>query len=202
LISSESGGTGNGGNITINAPLVIAVPSENSDIIANAVTGRGGNIQITTQSLFGLKYNSQLTPESDITASSQFGVNGTVQINNIGINPNNGLIQLPVDVTDASQQIVADCGAYQGSRFGATGRGGLPPNPAQEVTSDRPWDDVRDLSAYHKTNSVITQIPPTPEVLISATSWHRNANGKVELIAEQSSPHLPSALTCAQIRSR
>jgi hypothetical protein len=49
---------------------------ENSDIIANTVKGRGGNIQITTQGLFGLKFRPQLTPENDITASSQFRVSG------------------------------------------------------------------------------------------------------------------------------
>jgi large exoprotein involved in heme utilization and adhesion len=51
-----------------------------SDIIANAVKGKGGNIQINTQSIFGLKYRDQFTPNNDITASSQFGINGNVQV--------------------------------------------------------------------------------------------------------------------------
>ena len=34
---------GNGGNITINAPLIVTVPTENSDITANAFLGNGGN---------------------------------------------------------------------------------------------------------------------------------------------------------------
>ena len=37
----------------------------------------GGNINITTQGIFGLEFREELTPESDITASSKFGVNGT-----------------------------------------------------------------------------------------------------------------------------
>ncbi|MEM9925851.1 MAG: hypothetical protein AAF915_19220 [Cyanobacteria bacterium P01_D01_bin.50] len=41
---TESSGGGNGGNITINGGLVVAVPSENSDINANAFQGNGGNI--------------------------------------------------------------------------------------------------------------------------------------------------------------
>jgi large exoprotein involved in heme utilization and adhesion len=47
LINATAGGTGNGGNITINAPVIAGF--ENSDIIANAVQGNGGNITITTQ---------------------------------------------------------------------------------------------------------------------------------------------------------
>jgi filamentous hemagglutinin family protein len=37
---------GSGGNINISSPLVVAFPQENSDITANAFTGKGGNIQI------------------------------------------------------------------------------------------------------------------------------------------------------------
>ncbi|WP_072143613.1 filamentous hemagglutinin N-terminal domain-containing protein, partial [Pseudanabaena sp. 'Roaring Creek'] len=81
LISATAAGNGNGGNLTINAPVIVG--TENSDIIANAVRGSGGNINITTQGLFGLKFRPQLTPESDITASSQFGLSGTVNISNL-----------------------------------------------------------------------------------------------------------------------
>ena len=56
LISAKASGTANGGNITINNSkgLIIGLPSENSDIIANANQGNGGNINITTQNIFGL----------------------------------------------------------------------------------------------------------------------------------------------------
>jgi large exoprotein involved in heme utilization and adhesion len=70
-------------------------PNEDSNIIANAFKGRGGNINITTQGLFGIEFHPRLTPQSDITASSEFGINGTVQINTPGIDPNRGLAQLP-----------------------------------------------------------------------------------------------------------
>jgi large exoprotein involved in heme utilization and adhesion len=52
-ISTEARGTGNGGNINIDADLLVAVPSEDSDIVANAFEGNGGNINITTQGIFG-----------------------------------------------------------------------------------------------------------------------------------------------------
>ncbi len=203
-ITSTAGGNGNGGNIKINAPIIAGL--ENSDIIANAIQGKGGNIQITTQGIIGLKYRPQLTPENDITASSQFGVNGTVDINNIGIDPNSGLVELPGNVTDPSQQIATGCASNQGSRFVATGRGGIPPNPLQQVTSDvydglrlRTWSDIRDISAYRKIGEVTAQMPQSPEVLIQATSWHRNAQGKIELVADKSPTYLQQPLTCAAV---
>ncbi|QHG19802.1 filamentous hemagglutinin N-terminal domain-containing protein [Nostoc sp. ATCC 53789] len=195
FISAEAGGSGNGGNITLNAPNIVGL--ENSDIIANAVQGKGGNIQITTQGIIGLKYRPQLTPENDITASSQFGVNGTVQVNNIGVDPNSGLVELPANVTDSSQQIASGCSLNQGSRFIVTGRGGVPQNPNQEVTSDRTWSDIRDISAYRKTGEITTQTPVSSELLVQATGWRRNAQGKIELVANQSSTKMQPSLNCA-----
>ncbi|MBN3898007.1 MAG: filamentous hemagglutinin N-terminal domain-containing protein [Nostoc sp. NOS(2021)] len=196
-VTATAGGTGNGGNILINSPIILGL--ENSDIIANAFQGNGGNINITTQGIFGLKYRDRLTRESDITASSQFGVSGTVEVNTIGVDPNSGLVELPANVTDPSQQIATGCGGREGSRFVATGRGGIPENPTQQVMSDRTWDDVRDLSAYRKTGEVTAQMGASPEMFVQATSWHRNANGKVELIALQSPANVQPPLTCAAL---
>jgi filamentous hemagglutinin family protein len=203
-ISAEAGGIGNGGNITINAPFIIGL--ENSDIIANAVQGNGGNIQITTEGIFGLAYRPQLTPNNDITASSQFGVSGTVDINNFGVDPSSGLVDLPANLSDPSQQIASGCSANQGSRFVATGRGGIPQNPNQEVRSDaydglrlRTWSDIRNLTAYRKTSSVTAQMPPSPEVLVQASSWHRNADGKIAVITDKSPVQVQQVLNCAAL---
>lgn len=198
-ITTNARGTSTGGNIIINAKFIAAVPQENSDIAANAVLGSGGNIQIVTQGLLGLEFRNQLTSESDITANSQFGVSGTVQINAINLEPNSGLVEQPANVTNPSQQIATGCAGSEGSRFVATGRGGVPPNPNQQVMSDRAWNDVRDLSAYRKIRNVTAQAPPSPEVIVEATSWHRNADGKVELIAAQSPTHVQQPLTCAAV---
>ncbi|MEM7715157.1 MAG: S-layer family protein, partial [Cyanobacteria bacterium P01_A01_bin.68] len=150
-IDTESLGSGNGGNITINSPVIASV--ENSDIIANAVEGNGGNIDITTQGIFGLEFREELTPDSDITASSQFGVNGTVEINNFGIDPSSGLVELPVALTDESQQIASGCSNNTGNTFVATGRGGIPQNPKEQVDTNLTWSDIRDLSAYRQGNN-------------------------------------------------
>jgi filamentous hemagglutinin family protein len=197
LIIGTALGSGDGGNITINSPVIVGL--NNSDIVANAVTGRGGNIQITTQGIFGLKYRPQLTPENDITASSQFGVNGRVDINNFGVDPNSGLVELPVNTKDSSQQIATACSHTTGSSFVAVGRGGIPQNPTQEMRSDRPWSDIRDLSAFRNTRTVKAQIPTPPQTLVQATGWRRNAQGKIEIVADQSPTQVQQKLTCAAI---
>ncbi|BAY89342.1 MULTISPECIES: two-partner secretion domain-containing protein [unclassified Tolypothrix] len=200
-ITATAQGNGNGGNISIDAPILVGL--ENSDIIANAVQGKGGNIAITTQGIIGLEFRNTLTPRvdltNDITASSEFNVNGTVEINNLGVDPNSGLVTLPANVSDSSQQIASGCSNNTGSSFVATGRGGIPQNPTQDVRSDRTWSDVRDISAFYKTGNVTAQIPTTPQVLIQATSWHRNAMGKIELVADNSPNQMQPALTCAVV---
>ncbi|AFY35115.1 S-layer family protein [Calothrix sp. PCC 7507] len=203
-IIATARGTGDGGNITIDSPIILGL--ENSDIVANAFQGRGGNINITTQSILGLKYRDRLTTENDITASSEFGVNGIVDIHNFGVDPNSGLVELPTNVTDSSQQIATGCSNTNASSFVATGRGGIPQNPTQQIGSDvydglrlRTWSDIRDISAFQKTTTVTTKIPQSSEALIQATSWHRNAQGKIELIADKSPTQAQQPLTCAGV---
>ncbi|AFZ02489.1 filamentous hemagglutinin N-terminal domain-containing protein [Calothrix sp. PCC 6303] len=208
LISTEAKGTRNGGNITINAPIILGL--ENSDMIANAFKGKGGNIEIRTQDIIGLEFRDTLTPTkdltNDITASSEFNVNGTIRINNVGVDPNSGLIELPENVTDPSQQIASGCSTNQGSSFVATGKGGIPQNPSLDVRSDtsaglyslRTWSDIRDISAFRTTQSVQAQIPKLPETLVQATAWYRNAQGKIELVVDKSSNQVQQ-LTCAAI---
>ncbi len=201
VTTNAAGTSGNGGDININSAIILGLG--NSDIIANAVKGNGGNIDITTQGIFGLAYRNTLTPRTDltndITASSQFNVNGTVQINNIGVDPNSGLIELPANVTDPSQQIASGCSANQGSSFVATGRGGIPQNPTQFVMTNSTWSDVREISAYRHTGAVTAQIPESGEVLVQATGWRRNADGKIEIFADKSPTQVQQPLTCAAI---
>jgi len=188
LIDTESLGIGNGGNITINSPVIAGF--ENSDIIANAVEGNGGNINITTSGIFGLEFREELTPESDITASSQFGVNGTVEINNISIDPNSGLVELPTELTDPSKQIASGCSSNNESSFVATGRGGIPHNPNQYLNFNRTWSDLRDFSASgNQRNSTeeITQIRNKPAI-VEATGLIRNENGVIEFVVLENTP--------------
>jgi large exoprotein involved in heme utilization and adhesion len=197
LISAEALGTANGGNITINAKdgFVVAVPSENSDIVANAFKGNGGNINITTQGIYGLEYRPKLTAFSDINASSQFGVNGTVEINTPGIDPNTGLINLPAEPVEP--QVASGCtaGASQNqSRFVVTGRGGLPLNPREAFNSDTvrvDWVTLNPSSDNRRSQTVTKPTIPTPAPIVEATGWVINDKGEIILTASPptATPH-------------
>jgi filamentous hemagglutinin family protein len=197
LLSASAGGLGNGGNLDINAQFMIGL--ENSDIVANAIQGRGGNIQITTQGIFGLKYRPQLTPANDITASSEFGVNGAVQVNTIGVDPNSGLIALPVDIVDPGQKIAAGCANRTNGSFVVTGRGGIPANPVDRLMPDRTWQDLRSIA----TVPAPTNIAAVPHAIIEASHWGITVQGQPLLVAAASPPTgspltVSNRVTCAK----
>ena len=192
-IATSAGGTGDGGNITLNADTIVAL--ENSDITANAVQGRGGNISINTSAIFGTAYRPGLTPKSDITASSQFGLSGTVAITNPEVETHSLLVELPQNLVDPSQQISSGCDPSQGNTFTLAGRGGLPENPSAALLGRAIWWDNRDLSSLNQTAQNLPQTAPTPEI-VEATSWRINSQGQVELVAEARSNSWATPASC------
>jgi large exoprotein involved in heme utilization and adhesion len=192
-LSAEAGGTGDGGNLRINAPFIVA--QQNSDIIANADRGNGGNIAINASGIFGTAFRSALTSESDITASSQFGISGSVNIATPNINVNSGLIELPSEIVDSSQQMGQTCASSQNSQFVITGRGGIPEDPEEQLNNDRPWSDLRDLDRVTPHQAVMI---PSPS-LTEATTLRVNENGKQELVAEEAiAPSIYPGATCTR----
>ncbi|MGI8499814.1 MAG: filamentous hemagglutinin N-terminal domain-containing protein [Hassallia sp.] len=193
--TAEAGG--NGGNITINTPFIIAVPKENSDIAANAFSGNGGNVNIRAQGIYGIEARSQPTLESDITASSQFGLSGEVIINTPDIDPSQGLVELPAGVVNVPRLISSSCAAFdkKGSEFIVTGRGGLPPSPDDFLSGDVVWSDDRGIPKARSAIATITQQPAKTSVtspaskpkaieIIPATGWvFNNQTGEVTLIS-------------------
>lgn len=45
-------------------------------------------------------------------------------------------------------------------------------------------------------------MPKSPQTLVQATGWRRNAFGKIELIANQSPSPVQASLTCAAVPER
>ena len=188
-INSSAGsdsGAGDGGNINIDANLVVAFPLENSDITANAFLGNGGRVTINTQALFGTEFREELTPESDITASSTFGLAGLVEINTPEIQPTQGLIELPTAF--AIPQMLQGCQANRdrgSSSFINTGRGGLPPNPYEPLESGDLFVDVQ-LPRKWVDNSVTNSSAslPTTKLIVQATGWIVNEKGNLELVSD------------------
>jgi large exoprotein involved in heme utilization and adhesion len=185
---------GNGGNIEIDTDFIVAVPQENSDIIANAFTGRGGNINITAQGIYGIESRPKVTPLSDITASSQFGINGVVTINTPDVDPNRGLVNFPVE--PVSVEVAQGCqvsGKQSSVAFFNTGRGGLAPNPYEPLSSSDIWENVpppthRSENAAGATNASASPATP-PDKIVEAQGWLVNEKGEVVLVAEMPTTH-------------
>ncbi len=189
---------GNGGNVIIYVPFIVAVPSENSDISANAFTGRGGRVEITAQGIFGLQFRPRLTPLSDITASSEFGISGTVTLNTPNVDPSRGLAPLPINLVDPTTQITQACqpgGAQSSSSFVVTGRKGLPPSPmdvlqGEAVVTDWVMVDGERREAGRSSqfsvlnsqarDSIQSKIPDPP--IIEAQGWVRHGSGDIWLV--------------------
>ena len=184
--AGTAGAGGDGGNIDIDAKFIIAIPSENSDITANAFTGRGGNVRITTQGIFGTQFREDETPQSDITASSRFGVNGVVEINTPDIDPSRGLVNL--SETPISEGLIAQgCPADKENTFTITGRGGLPPQPGEALrTSAVLVNESRLEPKVENRSAEVTSTPvnSTSAPLVEAQGWIINAQGQVVLTAQ------------------
>ncbi|MBD1938105.1 filamentous hemagglutinin N-terminal domain-containing protein [Microcoleus sp. FACHB-68] len=196
-ITTDAGNT-DGGNITLGTKTLVAL--ENSDITANAQEGFGGRVSITSQGIFGIQFRDALTPQSDITATSNLGpqFTGTVEINTPDVDPASGLIELPVRPTDPTTQISAGC-AKQGNSFTITGRGGLPSDPTQTLIGKAVWHDLRPVgelgSQEAREQGSITEVSVSNPAssLVEATGWTVNAKGQVELVAKAANVTLSSS---------
>ena len=193
ITTNASGSHVSGGNITIDTGVLAAL--EDSDISANSQDFRGGNVNITAQGIFGTKLRSQLTPESDITATgADSSLNGTVAIITPDVDPSQGLANLPVEPVNV--EVAQDCqaGGKQASvGFFNTGRGGLAPNPYEPISSSDIWEDVAsstqgtELEARAVPVSASPVIPPNK--IVEAQGWLVNAKGEVVLVAQMPTTH-------------
>lgn len=174
---------GDGGNLTINGKFIVAVPNENSDITANAFLGRGGNVRITTQGIFGIEPRLRETPLSDITASSEFGISGTIILNTPDVDPSRGVATFPTEVQDTSRLIASTCPADEGNSFAITGRGGLPEDPRQPLMSNEVWLDDRGQSSTSNPQRVPAIAPQASKEIVEAQGWVRNQDGSISLVA-------------------
>ncbi|WP_310428818.1 filamentous hemagglutinin N-terminal domain-containing protein [Chamaesiphon sp. VAR_48_metabat_135_sub] len=187
FITTSSGSSernGNGGNITISSPLIIATPGDNN-IIANAYAGTGGNVNITSQGLFGIQYRTQGSDfTNDITASSTFGQSGVVTISTPGTDPGKDKGELKAAPNDASNQISQACSASQrDNKFYIIGRGGHPPNAEDPLTSEVVWRDPRTANSQPVASNANSQT--TRKLVPPAVGWVFDGKGKVTLIAAQ-----------------
>ncbi len=194
LISSNGVGTTQGGNIIISTDYLFAVPTENSDITANAENSFGGRVIISADGIFGIEFREQQTPLSDITVTSELGpaFSGVVEIRNENIDPEDALAELPDNVIDASTQIAQGCTAERGNVFTVTGRGGLPENPNQTLQGRAVWQDLRPVEEVSSSPDSEANQPQSKEdqiqPIIEAQGLIVDEQGKYRLVARNPEP--------------
>ncbi|MBO3457504.1 filamentous hemagglutinin N-terminal domain-containing protein [Aetokthonos hydrillicola Thurmond2011] len=201
-ILAQAGGTGNGGNINItrftlpNSVLLL----EGSKINANAFQGRGGNIQIDTNGLFACS-------DCQISASSQLGFSGIVRIITPEIEKNAEVINLPEEIIKPEQIVAQICPANRAqheNKFTITGRGGLPPQPDDPLSSETLLSfESSPTQAQSLSNSALaTSETNTPKLPPPARGWYVNSKGTVILTSRVPKP-IPynSRLTSISCRS-
>ena len=202
-ISAQALENANGGNIDLKANFVIADPNQNNDIVASAAEGTGGIIDITTNAIFGLESRSSIPDNNtnDLDASSELGVDGTIQINELEVNPTEALEELPVEVIDVSGLVAQNlCQQGQGSEFVVTGKGGTAPSPAQardgsvsevDLVKPVPFSEVAATREAREARGGSSEI-------VEAQGWVVNDRGMVELVARKtdvdSSPAQPKSI--------
>ncbi|NEP53762.1 MAG: S-layer family protein [Moorea sp. SIO3C2] len=198
LIITDARNTTTGGNIVIDTETLVGLG--NSDITANAEEGPGGSVRINAQGIFGLEFRDRLTPDNDITATSELGpsFSGEVILNISQIDPTSGLTELPASPVDAEAILANDLCGFEnnriagGSSFIITGKGGLPPTPEDPVINvhrtvgwrTRPGLASSSRQALSQQPNVIQPQPPQEKkVIIEAQGWVTAKDGTIILTA-------------------
>ena len=195
LISTQAFRYANGGNIEINTPLLtVFQPTgfNGSDIIANAQTGTGGNININSQDVIGITEGLAIpgNQRNDIDTSSQFGLSGQIVINST-IDPNRGVTQLPETVIDPNALIAQNaCRRGSQSQFTRSGRGGLPPSISEDLNSEATQVNLVDPAPINSQQQQTIQPEDKIEIssgektpIVPTEGWVFNEQGEVELVA-------------------
>ncbi|MEG3833464.1 two-partner secretion domain-containing protein [Microcoleus sp. Z1_C3] len=213
-------GAADGGNINIKSDILVTLPNENSDITANARSAQGGRVNINVPNVFGFTSVTReqvratlgltdaqfaalqvsptsLNPTSDIAAISQSSgpaLQGTVTFSASGVNPAQGLVELPQNVVDSAALIAANpCTQEAQSAFTVTGKGGVPPSPNDALSSNSSQFNWVEEAGSSATNvEGLTDVTdrgkkkeegeiPDREV-VPAQGWVVNAQGEVMLV--------------------
>jgi filamentous hemagglutinin family protein len=212
-ITTDSGGAG--GNITLNSDILVG--TNNSDITANAKSAAGGRVNVNVPNILGFSAASReqvksrlglgddefaalkvpptsLLPSSDIAAISQSSgpaLQGTVTFSASGVNPAQGLVELPQNIVNPTALIAANpCIQGAESAFTVTGKGGVPPSPHDTLSSAAsPWTWVEEAGSSATDNVRDVKDPQAREIrdreVVPARGWLVNARGEVMLVANQ-----------------
>lgn len=174
ISTSVQDSNGGGGNILINNQELILLRN-NSDIRANAFAGPGGNINISTNLLFR-------NLDSDIDASSRFGLDGTVEVTTIESDKELAPVALPENIQDPTAMITGVCPVADENSFAFVGNGGIPPTPADTGSVQSTWTDLRTIEANQIADTSPSEVS---QEIYEADRVVTDASGEVYLMANK-----------------
>jgi large exoprotein involved in heme utilization and adhesion len=160
ISTSVKGETGNGGNIAIDPQLVIL---NHSSIIAEAVEGHGGNIMINAGEYIA-------SADSIVSAASQLGISGTVEISGPRVDVNGALVVLSSELRGLVAVQREACAARADrpiSSLVEAGRGGQPQDP--EATLPALYIAGRDVNPNPQTVAEPAEASSTRQTTVRLT---------------------------------
>lgn len=142
--------------------MILAVPEEKSDL--------------TAQGIFGLEARELPDNEiSDITASSQRGLNGTVTIDLLAVDPSRGLAELLTTPINPNEPIPTACNSRSRSRFVTTGLGDCHWSRGQQLSRPSTLQDWREGEIPLATRRTSLAEP-------GVAQWWHSHNGKASCL--------------------
>jgi len=192
--SNVASGADNGGNVTLTADSILAF--DDSDILAFARDGRGGDITLNTPAFFGENYRRAPsgTDPSRLDNNNQVDINATGAFSGIITIPDvsfiqNSLIELPENQIDTDSILVNSCIVRRNQptrgSFTITGTGGLPQRPGDAQTSSFPTVDVETLpSDGTSSNTNPNRSWQKGDPIVEPQDVYRLPNGKLVLSRE------------------
>jgi filamentous hemagglutinin family protein len=200
-ISAQAFNNVNGGNLKIDANIIVAYPNGNSDIFANAEQGNGGNINIEAESVLGIEERSLNDSTNDINASSDVsGLDGRININTSDINPVQGATELPSNVIEAKQTADQTCSANRKGKtnngLAIAGKGGISPAPNTPLNSENINNEPVQASIPQPLETSQGKFQPARGIMVTES-------GKIALTAYRTNnagERIPEAkVNCGQI---
>ena len=159
FISAQAFGEANGGNLNIDARYIFAFPSNGigNDLVATAEKGKGGDININAEQIFGLEVGNAIDAQNnfipnnnnDIDVSGNF--DGNITINTTRVNNIQEPTELPQNTVDLEETIAQACQrdrvAAAKNSFSIKGQGGIIPEPGSPLNSSNIYVNGNDSTS-------------------------------------------------------
>jgi large exoprotein involved in heme utilization and adhesion len=125
------------------------------------------------------------TSPLNLPQSLQLTIDGVSSFRNIHLYDRILTLESPQIFTDPSQLITVGCAEDEGNVFVVKGRGGLPEDPTQTLSTATIWSDLRPSLETEDRGDRSFEPQPT---IVEAQRWIVNQRGNIELVADEPFP--------------